>query len=117
MVAQPLDTNQIPDKLFYRIGEVSRIAGVPATVLRFWEGEFRRIKPRRTDAGQRMYRRSDVELILEIKDLLYNQKFTIKGARRYLKEKSRTSETPSPPRHEIVRQLRNELEQIRNLLK
>lgn len=117
MVAQPLDKKQIPDKLFYRIGEVSRIAGVPATVLRFWEGEFRRIKPRRTEAGQRMYRRSDVELILEIKDLLYNQKFTIEGARRCLKEKSRTSEASAPPRHEIVRQLRNELEQIRNLLK
>jgi DNA-binding transcriptional MerR regulator len=117
VVAQPPDKTQIPDKLFYRIGEVSRIAGVPATVLRFWEGEFHRIKPRRTEAGQRMYRRSDVELILEIKDLLYNQKFTIKGARRYLKEKSHGSDASPTLRHEIVRQLRSELEQIRNLLK
>jgi DNA-binding transcriptional MerR regulator len=116
MVAQPTDGKDIPDKLFYRIGEVSRIAGVPATVLRFWEGEFRRIKPRRTEAGQRMYRRSDVELILEIKNLLYDKKFTIKGARQHLKGKNRTSSPISPPSRDILRQLRNELEQIRDLL-
>lgn len=116
MVAQPTDGKEIPDKLFYRIGEVSRIAGVPATVLRFWEGEFRRIKPRRTEAGQRMYRRSDVELILEIKNLLYVQKFTIKGARQHLKDKSRTSNPTSPPSRGILRQLRSELKQIRDLL-
>jgi DNA-binding transcriptional MerR regulator len=114
MVAQPSNLPNIPDKLFYRIGEVSRIAGVPATVLRFWESEFHRIKPRRTEAGQRMYRRSDVELILQIKNLLYEQKFTIKGARQHLKSKAHS--TLSPPRHEIVQQLRNELKQIRNLL-
>ncbi|MEJ2040744.1 MAG: MerR family transcriptional regulator, partial [Desulfosarcinaceae bacterium] len=61
----------IPDKLYFRIGEVSRIAGVPASVLRFWESAFRRIKPQRTKAGQRLYRKSDVELILTIKNLLY----------------------------------------------
>jgi DNA-binding transcriptional MerR regulator len=117
MVAQPTDIKEIPDKLFFRIGEVSRIAGVPATVLRFWEGEFRRIKPRRTDAGQRIYRRSDVELILEIKNLLYNRKFTIKGARQHLKEKNRSANPPSPPSSDIVQQLRSELKEIRDLLK
>lgn len=116
MVAQPTDGKQIPDKLFFRIGEVSRIAGVPATVLRFWEGEFRRIKPRRTEAGQRMYRRSDVELILEIKNLLYDQKFTIKGARQHLREKNRTSDPISTPSRDILHKLRNELKEIRDLL-
>jgi DNA-binding transcriptional MerR regulator len=116
MVAHPSDGKEMPDKLFYRIGEVSRIAGVPATVLRFWEGEFRRIKPRRTEAGQRMYRRSDVELILEIKNLLYDQKFTIKGARQHLRDKNRPSNPPSPPRRDILQQLRSELREIRNLL-
>ncbi|MGD9189728.1 MAG: MerR family transcriptional regulator [Desulfobacteraceae bacterium] len=116
MVAHPTDGKEIPDKLFYRIGEVSRIAGVPATVLRFWEGEFHRIKPRRTDAGQRMYRRSDVELILEIKNLLYDQKFTIKGARQHLRDKNRPSEPTSPPDRGILQQLRSELREIRNLL-
>jgi DNA-binding transcriptional MerR regulator len=116
VVARPTDGKNIPDKLFYRIGEVSRIAGVPATVLRFWEGEFRRIKPRRTEAGQRMYRRTDVELILEIKNLLYDQKFTIKGARQHLKDKNRPPDPPSPPSREILQQLRSELKEIRKLL-
>lgn len=116
MVAQPTDGKEIPDKLFYRIGEVSRIVGVPATVLRFWEGEFHRIKPRRTEAGQRMYRRSDVELILEIKNLLYDQKFTIKGARQHLREKNDTSHPTCPPSRDILQQIRNELKKIRNLL-
>ena len=117
MVTQPTKMTEIPDKLFFRIGEVSRIAGVPATVLRFWEGEFRRIKPRRTEAGQRMYRRTDVELILEIKNLLYEQKFTIKGARQYLKDKSRKPDPAPAPKSELIRQLRKELEEIRDLLK
>ncbi len=116
MVAQPTDGKEIPDKLFYRIGEVSRITGVPATVLRFWEGEFRRIKPRRTEAGQRMYRRNDVELIFEIKNLLYDRKFTIKGARQHLKDKDRISNPTSTPSRDILQQLRNELKEIRDLL-
>jgi DNA-binding transcriptional MerR regulator len=116
VVARPSDGTNIPDKLYFRIGEVSRIAGVPATVLRFWEGEFRRIKPRRTEAGQRMYRRSDVELILEIKSLLYDQKFTIKGARQHLREKSDPSTPSAPPSNDFLQQLRSELKDIRELL-
>lgn len=106
---------QIPDKLFYRIGEVSRIAGVPASVLRFWEGEFPRIKPRRTDSGQRVYRRKDVELILTIKRLLYDEKFTIKGARKHLK--ARSAPPPEPPQPDLINDIRNELSRIRDLLK
>lgn len=106
---------EIPDKLFYRIGEVSRIAGVPASVLRFWEGEFPRIKPRRTDAGQRVYRRKDVELILTIKRLLYDEKFTIKGARQHLKARSAP---PSQPVHsDLISDIRSELSRIRDLLR
>lgn len=104
----------IPDKLFYRIGEVSRIAQVPPSVLRFWESEFPRIKPQRTDAGQRLYRRSDVELILSIKHLLYDRKFTIKGARQHLKrshadEKSAESST-------VFKEIYAELKTIRDML-
>lgn len=109
---QPKD---IPDKLFYRIGEVSRIAGVPASVLRFWESEFPRIKPHRTDTGQRVYRRNDVELILTVKQLLYEEKFTIKGARQHLNVKSRTPSTL--PQSELVHEIRCELKQIWDLLK
>ena len=73
-----------PDKLYYRIGEVSKIAGVPAYVLRFWESEFSAIRPGRTPSGQRLYRKKDVELILTVKQLLYDKKFTIEGARNQL---------------------------------
>lgn len=110
----PTQRPEIPDKLFYRIGEVSRIAGVPASVLRFWEGEFPRISPRRTDSGQRVYRRKDVELILDIKWLLYEKKFTIKGARQHLKTRSGT---PAPKVHpELIDEIKSELEEIRDLL-
>jgi DNA-binding transcriptional MerR regulator len=106
----------IPDKLYFRIGEVSRIADVPTSVLRFWESEFPRIHPQRTDAGQRLYRRSDVELILTIKRLLYNEKFTIKGARKYLN--TQQSQAAGPPLSgSIIETIRDELTQIRDLLK
>ncbi len=111
----PTQRPEIPDKLFFRIGEVSRIAGVPASVLRFWEGEFPRINPRRTDSGQRVYRRKDVELILDIKHLLYEEKFTIKGARKHLKSGSGNTGPKASP--DVINDIKSELEKIRNLLK
>lgn len=105
----------IPDKLYFRIGEVSRIAGVPASVLRFWESAFPRIKPQRTEAGQRLYRRTDVELILTIKHLLYEQKFTIKGARRHLNSPPPKERGPMTEA-ELARDIRAELKNILNLL-
>ncbi len=82
---------EIPDKFYFKIGEVSDIAGVPPYVLRFWETEFKQIKPKRTDAGQRLYRKQDVVLVLTIKHLLYDRKFTIEGARQHMKKKTRTA--------------------------
>ena len=76
----------IPDKLFFRIGEVSQIVGVEPYVLRYWESEFKALSPKKSGTGQRMFRRKDVELLLEIKHLLYDKKFTIEGARRALSE-------------------------------
>jgi DNA-binding transcriptional MerR regulator len=79
---------QIPeDKKFFRIGEVSRIIGVEPYVLRYWESEFPQIRPVRADTNQRTYQRKDLELILEIKRLLYEEKLTIEGARQRLKQK------------------------------
>ena len=75
----------IPDKLFFRIGEVSQLVGVEPYVLRYWESEFLGLAPKKSNTGQRMFRRKDVELLLNIKDLLYDQKFTIEGARKALK--------------------------------
>lgn len=74
----------IPDKLYFRIGEVSQLVGVEAYVLRYWESEFPGLSPRKSSSGQRMFRRKDVELLLRIKHLLYGQKFTIEGARKAL---------------------------------
>ena len=86
----------IPDKFYFKIGEVSDIAGVPPYVLRFWETEFKQIKPKRTDAGQRLYRKQDVERVLTIKYLLYDRKFTIEGARQHMKRKPDTALEPLP---------------------
>ncbi len=115
MKAPPSNLPTIPDKLFFRIGEVSRLADVPSSVLRFWETQFSRIKPQRTEAGQRLYRKKDVELILTIKYLLYNQKFTIKGAINHLKSHARTEALKAEPL--TLDGIRSELQQIKSLLK
>jgi len=78
---------QIPDKLYYKIGEVAKFTGIKTHVLRYWETEFKAIRPNKSRSNQRLYRKQDVDLILHLKDLLYNQGFTIAGARKKLKEK------------------------------
>jgi len=74
------------DKLYFKIGEVAEIVGVPAYVLRYWETEFKAVRPQKSRTQQRVYRRRDVETLLKIKQLLYVEKFTIAGARQKLKE-------------------------------
>ena len=76
----------IPERLYFRIGEVARLCRLPAYVLRFWETEFPQLKPVKSSTGQRMYRRKDVENVLRIKQLLYEQGFTIAGARQHLRD-------------------------------
>ena len=76
--------DQIPDKLYFRIGEVARLAGIKPYVLRFWETEFAGLGPRKSGTGHRLYRRKEVEMVFEIKRLLYEQRFTIEGARKHL---------------------------------
>ncbi|MFB3827614.1 MAG: MerR family transcriptional regulator [Bryobacteraceae bacterium] len=80
---------EIPEKLFYRIGEVSGLLGVETHVLRYWETEFPGLAPKKSGAGHRLYRRKDLELLLRIKDLLYTKRFTIEGARQALQQESR----------------------------
>ena len=77
----------IPDKLYFRIGDVATLCSLPAYVLRFWETEFPQLKPHKGGSGQRLYRKRDVEVVLEIKRLLYDEGFTIAGARKTLSEK------------------------------
>src|SRR2546426_12807968 len=81
--------DNIPDKLYFRIGEVSDLVGVEPYVLRYWETEFPEVGPKKSDTGQRMYRRKEVELLLKIKHLLYEKKYTIEGARQYLSGESK----------------------------
>ena len=81
----------IPDKLYFKIGEVAKMADVPTHVLRYWESEFSGIKPKRANSKQRLYKRQDVELILDIKTLLHEQGYTIAGARKLLEN----GQTPS----------------------
>src|SRR3954449_866877 len=83
--AAKADDIVIPDKLYFRIGEVARLCALPAYVLRFWETEFPQLKPTKSNTGQRMYRRREVELAIRVKKLLYEEGFTIAGARERLK--------------------------------
>jgi len=109
-----INNKELQDKLYFKVGEVSLIADVPSSVLRFWETQFNRIKPKRTPSGQRLYRRKDVELILEIRHLLYEKKFTIPGAIQHINNKSvkQKNNNISGKFDEI----RIELEKIRDLL-
>ncbi|HEY8998616.1 MAG TPA: MerR family transcriptional regulator [Edaphobacter sp.] len=93
---QSAGSSEIPDKLYFRIGEVSRLCDIPAYVLRFWESEFPQLKPHKGGTGQRLYRRRDVETVLHIKSLLYDEGYTIPGARQALKTEQRTR-TPQLP--------------------
>ena len=83
----------IPDKLYFRIGEVASLCRLPAYVLRFWESEFPQLKPVKSSTGQRMYRKRDVESVLRIKQLLYEQGFTISGARQQLRTENKADKT------------------------
>jgi DNA-binding transcriptional MerR regulator len=123
MAKKNLATNTIPNKLYFKIGEVSTITGVEPYVLRYWESEFKAIKPSRTQSKQRIYRRKDVELILEIKKILYEEKFTIAGARKRLQEvKSQDNKqlnfdfTVQKDHRKILGEIKEELKALRKLL-
>ena len=84
---------EIAEKLYYRIGEVEEIAAVPAYVLRYWESEFKLLRPKKNPAGQRLYRRRDLDLVQRIKTLLYDERLTLEGARKRLLAESRRTNT------------------------
>ena len=111
----------VPDKLYFRIGEVSRICGLPTYVLRFWETEFPQLKPSKGSTGQRMYRKPDVESVLRIKRLLYEEGFTIAGARQFLRAETRRKQTVlpfvvPPVGQAQLRELRQGLQEILGML-
>jgi len=84
----------LPDKLYFKIGEVAKLVGVKPYVLRYWETEFSILRPGKTRARHRLYRRKDVEVLLEIRRLLYTERYTIEGAKRRLRELSAASPEP-----------------------
>jgi len=108
----------IPDgKRYFRIGEVSRIIEVEPYVLRYWESEFQQIRPARADSNQRTYQKKDLELIFEIKRLLYDEKMTIEGAKRKLKKKfQRNADVKKASHEEIIEDIKAELQGIARLL-
>jgi DNA-binding transcriptional MerR regulator len=108
---------EVPDKLYFRIGEVAELASVNPSVLRYWETEFDLLVPVKSRSGQRLYARKDVELILEIKRLLYSERLTIAGARKKIAE-NRKSHTISDnlDKANIIREVKEELRRFRDLL-
>jgi DNA-binding transcriptional MerR regulator len=112
----------IPDKLYYKIGEVSKITGVKSHVLRYWESEFREIKPYKSRSLQRLYRKRDIELVLRIKKLLYEDLFTIPGAKRKIKDsrdkaKQMEIQFDKKTHKRIFMEIKRELKEITQSLK
>jgi DNA-binding transcriptional MerR regulator len=121
------DENPISyDRLYYRIGEVSRITGLKPHVLRYWESEFKVIKPHKGGSLQRLYRRKDLDLILKIKKLLYEEGFTIAGAKKKIRDLERLEnkqlklklieKKSNGKDHELLASVKEELKGIRNML-
>ena len=120
---------EIPNKLYFRIGEVAKLAAIKPYVLRFWESEFSGLGPKKSGTGHRLYRRKDVELVLEIKRLLYEKRFTIEGARKVLESKPKREAALKPvavPRRQgelfsgtsaFYQEIKRELGEILSLLK
>jgi len=122
--AVPIDTPEIPDKLYFRIGEVAGLLAVEPYVLRYWETELPSLAPKKSGTGHRLYRRKDVELLLKIKHLLYEKRYTIEGARQSLHNDSKASRPQALDRKQgdlfapdpLVR-IRTELASILEILK
>jgi DNA-binding transcriptional MerR regulator len=114
--------NRIPDKLYFKIGEVAKLAEVPTHVLRYWETEFAAIRPKRANSKQRLYRKQDVELILDIKSLLHEHGYTIAGARKFIDSgkqvASRFAENNLPKGEfsEKLNTIKQELQELQGLL-
>lgn len=107
----------IPDKTYFRIGEVSRILGVEPYVIRYWETEFKSVKPERSSSSQRLYRKKDLEQLLLIKDLLYNKKFTINGARQKLLDIKRSGlKEPEPAEKNKLLEIKKGLQELRKMI-
>ena len=103
-------------KLYYSIGEVSKMVGLKSYVLRYWETEFKQLSPPKNRAGNRTYRKKDIDLIIKIKDLLHVKKFTIDGARSVISKNNSTENSDDKINKNIIRQLRVQLNEILQII-
>jgi len=112
------DAAKIPDRVYFKIGEVSDLVGVDAHVLRYWESEFRQVRPQRATSNQRLYRRQDVLWLLRIRQLLHEDGYTLEGARRRLARDAAGDENAAdgPAPDAWLADIRTELEQIKKML-
>jgi DNA-binding transcriptional MerR regulator len=113
----------LTEKIFYKIGEVAEVAGVKTSVLRFWESEFPFLKPLKSSSGQRLYSKNEVDLILQVKHLLYDEKFTIEGVKKRITTKGKLIKSeelfdglPSTDYSALLKAVRHELKVMRDLL-
>ena len=119
---QPDAKVQLPDKLYFKIGEVADLVGVKPSVLRYWESEFSIVKPTKTKSKHRLYRRKDVETLLQIKHLLHDERFTIEGARKRIKSLSkderRQAQLPLADRtyRSVLSRIKKDIESLHRML-
>jgi DNA-binding transcriptional MerR regulator len=107
---------EFPFRLFYKIGETSRIVGVEPYILRYWETEFPFLKPKKTKTGQRLYTKKDIELLLVIKKMLYEEKFTIEGVRQKLGKMSQLTSNEAITKEDIIDKVKYRLKEILKML-
>lgn len=109
---------KIPNKFFFRIGEVSKLTGVEPHVLRYWETEFKSLRPKKNKAGQRVYKKKDVLLILSIKELLYKQKYTIAGAKKRIEAEQDLNvlSVSNPSLKDTLHEVKEELKEVLKVL-
>jgi DNA-binding transcriptional MerR regulator len=108
------DRGALPPKLYFRIGEVAGLVGVEPHVLRYWEREFRSIRPSKSAKGQRVYSRRDVENLMRVRDLLYGQGFTIAGARKRMRDKGEEPEESVESTPQANARMRDQLEALKS---
>lgn len=116
--------SKLPEKLFYKIGEVAEVAGVRTSVLRFWESEFSFLKPVKSSSGQRLYSKDEVDLVLQVKNLLYDEKFTIEGVKKRFTTKGKrirsddliSMSAPDIDCSAVLKSVRSELRILRDSL-
>ncbi|HEX2770772.1 MAG TPA: MerR family transcriptional regulator [Geobacteraceae bacterium] len=112
----------IPEKLFYRIGEVARLTSLRPSILRYWETEFSYLQPQKSRSGQRLYTRNELDLVLEIKRLLYSEKLTIEGARRVMAKRGKERIPPGFAEQstadilQVIKEVKDDLKKIRDSL-